>query len=232
LTTFRTESGETGRTVIQVIDLSHTIEPDMPCYPGTPGPVFQSICSIEEEGFAEQLLTISSHTGTHVDLPSHILKDAPSLDMFGIGRFAGKGLAIDVRGTPNQIISIETLQPVLALIRECEFLLLCTGWSCYWNTSDYYKGYPALSSDAAQWLTGFDLKGVGVDTMSVDAPDAQTFPVHTILLQNGTLILENLSNLQLLLHRPFTFCGFPLKLARAEASPLRAVALVDALDEC
>jgi arylformamidase len=217
---------------MRVIDLSHTIEPGMPCYPGTPGPVFQSHCSIEEEGFAEQLLTISSHTGTHVDLPSHILKDAPSLDTFGIGRFAGKGVAIDVHGAPGQIISIETLQPALALIRECEFLLLCTGWSRYWNTSDYYKEYPALSSDAAQWLTGFDLKGIGVDTMSVDAPDAQTFPVHTILLQNGTLILENLAQLHLLLLRSFIFCGFPLKLAKAEASPLRAVALVDIFDEC
>jgi len=216
---------------MQVIDLSHTIEPGMPCYPGTPGPVFQSLCSIEEDGFSEQLLTLSSHVGTHVDLPSHILKDAPPLDAFGIERFAGKGLAIDVRGTPFREISIEALQPALALIRECEFLLLCTGWSRYWNTSDYYEGYPVLSSETALWLKGFDLKGVGVDTISVDAPDTKTFPVHKILLQNGTLIIENLSELQSLLHRTFIFCGFPLKLSNAEASPLRAVALVDFLNE-
>ena len=199
----------------------------MPCYPGTPGPVFQSLCSIEEEGFAEQLLTISSHIGTHVDLPSHILKEAPSLDAFRIDRFAGKGLAIDVRGTPNRIISIDTLQPDLPLIRECEFLLLCTGWSRYWNTSDYYEGYPALSLEAARWLAEFNLKGFGVDTISVDAPDAPTLPVHKILLQKGAVIIENLAELQLLLHRSFIFCGFPLKLANAEASPIRAVALVD-----
>ncbi len=216
---------------MRVIDLSHTIVSGMPCYPGTPGPLFQPLSSIEEEGFAEQLLTLSSHTGTHVDLPSHILKDAFSLDALGIERFAGKGLAIDVRGTPNRIISIEILQPALPFIRECEFLLLCTGWSRYWNSSDYYEGYPVLSSETARWLTGFDLKGVGVDTISVDAPDAKTFPVHKILLQNGTLIIENLSELQSLLHRTFIFCGFPLKLAKAEASPLRAVALVDFLDE-
>ncbi len=216
---------------MQVIDLSHTIEPGMPCYPGTPGPVFQSLRSIEEDGFSEQLLTLSSHVGTHVDLPSHILKDAPSLDAFGIERFTGKGLAIDVRGAPFREISIEALQPALALIRECEFLLLCTGWSRYWNTSDYYEGYPVLSSETALWLKGFDLKGVGVDTISVDAPDTKTFPVHKILLQNGTLIIENLSELQSLLHRTFIFCGFPLKLSNAEASPLRAVALVDFLNE-
>ena len=218
--------------VKQLIDLSHTINPGMPCYPGTTGTVFQTHCSIEEDGIVEQLLTLSSHVGTHVDLPSHILKDTPSLDAFGLDRFAGKGLAIDVRGTPGQIISIETLQPALALIRECEFLLLCTGWSRYWNTCDYYEGYPVLSSEAALWLTGFDLKGVGVDMMSVDAPDALAFPVHNILLQKGTVIIENLTELPLLLHRPFIFCGFPLKLAKAEASPIRAVALVDGPNYC
>ena len=106
-------------------------------------------------------------------------------------------------------------------------MLLCTGWSRYWSDSEYYEGYPVLSSEAAQWLTKFDLKGVGVDTMSVDAPDALTLPVHTILLQNDIVVIENLAELQLLLHRPFIFCGFPLKLAKAEASPLRAVALVE-----
>ena len=213
--------------MFQVIDLSHTIEPGMPCYPGTPGPIFRTLCSIDEDGFSEQLLALSSHAGTHVDLPSHILKDAPSLDVFGLERFVGKGLAIDVRGTASRVISIEALQPAFALLRECEFLLLCTGWSQYWNTSDYYGGYPVLSPEAARWLAKFNLKGVGVDTMSVDAPDALTFPVHKILLQQGTLVIENLAELQLLLHRPFIFCGFPLKLAQAEASPIRAVALVD-----
>ncbi|MFZ4523978.1 MAG: cyclase family protein [Chlorobium sp.] len=212
--------------MLQAIDLSHRIEPGMPCYPGTPGPVFRSLSSIEEDGFSEQLLTLSSHVGTHVDLPSHILKDAPPLDDFGIERFAGTGLAIDVRETPDQVISIEALQPAVALIRECEFLLLCTGWSRYWNSSDYYEGYPVLSIEAARWLAECNLKGVGVDTMSVDAPDALTFPVHKILLQKGTLVIENLAELQLLLHRPFFFCGFPLKLSQAEASPIRAVALV------
>ena len=212
---------------MEMIDLSHRIEPGMSCYPGTPGPVFHSLCSLEKDGFAEQVLTLSTHIGTHVDLPSHVLSDAQSLDSFGLERFAGKGLALDIRGIASQVISREALKPAVALIRECEFLLLCTGWSRYWKSADYYEGYPVLSHEAARWLAEFNLKGVGVDTISVDAPDSHTLLVHKILLQKGSVIIENLVDLQLLLHRPFIFCGFPLKLANAEASPIRAVAIVD-----
>ncbi len=217
---------------MKIVDLSHTIIPGMPCYPGTPGPVFQHLYSVAEDGFAEQLLTFSSHTGTHVDFPSHIFKDGASLDAFGIGQFAGKGLVIDVRDALGGIITTEMLRPAFALIMECEFLLLCTGWSGYWGTSRYEEGYPVLSLDAALWLAGFPLKGLGVDTMSVDAPCVLDLPVHTILLHNGMLIIENLAELQSLLQCHFIFCGFPLKLANAEASPLRAVALVDILNCC
>jgi arylformamidase len=214
---------------MRVIDLSHVIESGMPSYPGTPGPRFQHLTSIEEQGFVEQLITISSHTGTHVDLPSHILRSGSSLDAFSIERFTGKGIAIDVRDRAGGMITVETLHPYRELIKESEFVLFFSGWSQYWGSSDYYKGYPLLSSEAALWLTGFHLKGLGVDMISVDAPDAIDFPVHTQLLQKGMLIVENLDGLYPLLHFSFIFCGFPLKIIGAEASLVRAVALLDDL---
>jgi arylformamidase len=212
---------------MRVIDLSHTIEPGMPAYPGTPRPLFQPLASIEEHGFAEQLMTISSHTGTHVDLPSHMLLAGRSLDAFGVERFAGKGCAIDLRKSVGGEITVEELYPFEDLVKECEFLLLCTGWSQYWGSPSYYEGYPVLSSMAALWLTSFHLSGLGVDMISVDVPDSDDFPVHTRLLQNGVLVIENLARIDLLLHSSFIFCGFPLKINGAEASPVRAVALID-----
>ncbi len=209
------------------VDLSHTIEASMPCYPGTPGPIFHSLASIEGDGFAEQLMTISSHTGTHVDLPSHIFPVGRSLDAFRVERFAGKGVAIDLQGLTGGVITVEALYPFRDRIRECEFLLLCSGWSRYWGFPDYYAGYPVLSFEAARWLTGFSLKGVGVDMISVDAPESTDFFVHKLLLQKEILIIENLVCPPLLLHSPFIFYGFPLKLVGAEASPVRAVALLD-----
>jgi kynurenine formamidase len=212
---------------MRFIDLSQNIEPGMPCYPGSIEPLFKPICSIEEDGFAEQLLTISSHTGTHIDLPSHILDGAPSLEAFDINRFAGKGAVLDVRGAPGNVITIEMLKPFLSVITECEFLLLFSGLSRYWGTHSYFANYPVLSTDAAQWLSGFHLQGIGVDMISVDAPDTAGFPIHRSLLQNGLIIIENLTGLLSLLHTTFHFCCFPLKIFRGEASPVRAVAVVD-----
>ena len=222
------ESDKTeGARVMRVIDLSQVISSGMPCYPGTPGPQFQQLSSIDEHGFAEQLLTISSHTGTHVDLPSHILPSGSSLDAFTIKQFSGKGVAIDLRSLTDGLITVETLYPFRDLIHESEFLLLCSGWSKYWGSAAYFEGYPLLTSDAALWLSDFPLKGLGVDMISVDSPVSCDFPVHTQLLQNGILIIENLVCPPLLLHSSFIFCSFPLRIAGAEASPVRAVALVE-----
>jgi arylformamidase len=211
---------------MQVIDLSHTIEPGMPCYPGTPQPEIHPIATIARDGFAEHLLSLSSHTGTHVDLPTHMFSDASSLDSFAVNQFAGKGVALDVRSVAGGEISKEMLMPFSSMISECEFLLFCSGWSAYWGSDDYFKGYPVLALDAARWLAGFHLKGIGVDMISVDLADSVDFPVHKILLQNGLVLFENLTALEPLLHSPFIFCGLPIKIAGAEASPTRAVAFI------
>jgi kynurenine formamidase len=210
---------------MRVVDLSHTVEPGMPTYPGTPGPAIQPIAAIAEQGYAEQLVTFSTHTGTHIDLPSHILPDKMLPDVFTVEQFAGSGIALDVRGSTGGLISVDMLMPYSALIRECEFLLLCSGWSRYWGTSDYFDRYPVLSIEAARWLAGFRLKGLGVDMISVDVADSADFPVHKILLQKGIVLIENLTGLSSLFHQNFMFCCFPLKIAEAEASPVRAVAL-------
>ncbi len=212
---------------MRVIDLSQTIHPDMPCYPGTPRPVFQQLSSIEHDGYAEQLLTVSSHAGTHVDLPSHIIPEGSSLDAWSLDRFTGKGFALDLRASEAGTISLGELRGFEARLLECDFLLLCSGWSQYWGSPEYYAGYPVLSPDAAKWLTGFELKGIGVDMISVDSPDSVDFSVHSTLLRSGILIIENLADPSLLLHSSFTFSCFPLKIAQAEAAPLRAVAFVD-----
>ncbi|NTU45035.1 MAG: cyclase family protein [Chlorobiaceae bacterium] len=211
---------------MRVIDLSHTIEPGMPVYPGTPEPEFQPLATLDKEGFSEQLITLSSHTGTHIDLPSHILSEMTTPDVFAVEQFAGKGVVMDVRDAAGGVISKELLKPFSALIGSCDFLLLSSGWSDYWGRPDYFKGYPALSVEAAHWLTEFDLKGIGVDMISVDLPDAVDLPVHRRVLGKGIVLIENLTALSSLPDSPFTFCAFPLKIAGAEASPIRAVALV------
>jgi kynurenine formamidase len=69
-------------------------------------------------------------------------------------------------------------------------------------------------------------KAVGIDSMSVDSLDSSDNEVHKKFLSNNTVIFENVSNnRRLLLGKRVLFFGMPLKLERADASPVRAFAL-------
>jgi arylformamidase len=213
---------------MRVVDLTRSIGPGMSCYPGTPPPGSVSLATIDADGFNEQLLTFSSHTGTHVDLPLHMSDGAPSLDAFGAERFIGRGVALDVACASGGIIPLALIQPSRPLIEGADFVLLHSGWGRYWGTQRYLSGYPVLSSEAAAWLAGFQLKGIGVDMVSVDPSDSEEYPLHNLFLANGTLIVENLVYPdRRLLGTGFQFFCLPLKIEGAEASPVRAVALLD-----
>ena len=80
---------------MKVIDLTHTIKSDMPVFPGTGQPKLDPASSFEEDGFRETLLTMYSHTGTHMDAPAHVRKDGITLDKLPADKFVGKALVID-----------------------------------------------------------------------------------------------------------------------------------------
>jgi len=210
---------------MKIIDLTHAISAHMPVYPGTEPPVFTTGCSIEDNGFLEKKMTFYSHTGTHMDAPAHMLKESKTLDQLSLDHFYGKAALVDVSANRNPIIDIEDLAFCEEMLRQNEFLLIHTGWSRHWGADAYFSRYPVLSMEAAEWLSQFNLKGIGVDAISVDETNSKSFPVHNILLKNDTVIIENLKNLNLIPVIPFIFSCFPLKFEEADGSPVRAVAL-------
>lgn len=211
---------------MKIIDLSHAITPRMPLYPGTPPPVFKTPHTIDKDGFAERNITLSSHIGTHIDAPAHIIPRTATLDQLSISRFVGSASVIDLTGLRGPKIRRANLEPHRSLIKACEFVLLHTGWSRCWGEQKYFEDYPVLSDEAVLWLAAFHLKGVGVDMISVDEPGSTELFVHSTLLERGILIIENLAHLEQLPETGFTFCCFPLKLQDAEASPVRAAAII------
>ena len=210
----------------KIIDLTHAISPDMPVYPGTEPPVFITGCSIDETGFLEKKITLYSHTGTHIDAPAHLIKGAKTLDMLPIEHFHGKAFLLNTSHVQSQTIELAELKPHKATIKQVDFLLINTGWSQYWGAEKYFLNYPVLSIEAADWLGDFKLKGLGLDTISADKVDTQNYPVHKTFLQNDTIIIENLKNLNKLSCNRFVFSCFPLSFEKADGSPVRAVAYI------
>ena len=93
---------------MRVIDLTHVICETMPVYPGTEPPKFTPANSYEVDGFKETLISMFTHTGTHMDPPAHLYADRTTLDQFPASQFIGKALVIDCRDLPEGgVISME-----------------------------------------------------------------------------------------------------------------------------
>jgi len=212
---------------MQVIDLTHTLETGMPVFPGSEPPCLKKVGSIESDGYNEIRLELSSHTGTHIDCGRHLLTSGFDTDSTAPERFFGKGLVIDCRKlTKQQGILKSHLQLYEHKLEQADFLLFHTGWSYFWGTAGYFKGFPVPDREAAQYLTGFQLKGVGTDAISFDTMESQDYEVHKILLSSGILLIENLTGLENLPEAEFIFYCFPLKIKNGDGSPVRAVGIV------
>ena len=66
----------------------------MPVYPGTQPPSLKNANTISDDGFAEKLITMYSHTGTHIDAPKHMIESGLGLDDFDVSKFIGKAVLI------------------------------------------------------------------------------------------------------------------------------------------
>lgn len=212
---------------LEIIDLSHTLETDMPIYPEAEPPHFERTAEIANHGFRETRLEMLTHTGTHIDCPAHLIEGGFPVDKVSLTKFYGPAMVIDCRmGKSGKIIRKSFLHQFEDTFQKVEFVLFCTGWSQLWNTPKYMENYPLLDTEGAMYLTRFNLKGVGFDTISVDPLGSEDLPIHMTFLGNGTFLIENLTNLGLLVDKPFHFSCFPLKIKDGDGSPVRAVGIV------
>ncbi|NQU88822.1 MAG: cyclase family protein, partial [Mariniphaga sp.] len=173
------------------IDLSHPINEQMPVYPGGKKPVLKRLSDINKNGYRETGLTFHSHLGTHIDAPAHMLKDGKYLNQFPVSKFTGKAVIIEV---PNgtKTISVEYLSQFNDDFDNSEFVLFYTGWGKYWKNERYFKDFPVLDMEAVNFLTSFNIKGVGVDAPSVDPVETKSWEVHYHLMKKDFIIIENL----------------------------------------
>ena len=174
-----------------IIDLTHTITPEMPMYPGSAAPSIKPTGSLTRDGFRETQLTIASHTGTHMDAPSHMLPRGSTLEVLPASQFCGRAVVLDVSDLPpRSVITADYLREQNGTIRSADFVLFYTGWERKWGTGAYYDDdFPVPDQEAAKYLVSCGLKGVGTDALSVDTLRDQQFLAHKTLLDGFLAIL-------------------------------------------
>ena len=211
---------------MQLIDLSHPLGADTKPYPGSRPSQIRQTAALEKNGYREKMLGLSSHLGTHVDAPAHMLSDGKTLDRFSLQQFYGRALVLDAgRHNPGEI-PLSVLQDLPAE-HNVDFILLYTGWCEKWGGAGYFSEFPSLSAELAADLSKMNIKGVGLDGPSVDAPESKDYKAHHLLLAAEILIIENLRNLDILKNKIFTLAVFPLSVQDADGSPVRAVAILE-----
>ena len=211
-----------------VVDLTHFISPDMPVYPGTEGPRFSPANTYEKDGFQETLLTFYSHTGTHMDPPAHLFAGRTTLDQFPVSQFVGTACVVDCTDCQGgQTITLDHIRRQ-EHAQQAEFLLFHTGWDRFWGHQEYFGDYPHPDEQVIEYLLENRKKGIGLDVIGLDPIADTNLSLHKqLFLQGEVVVIENLTNLQLLGRELFTFCALPLKHIHADGSPVRAIALLD-----
>jgi arylformamidase len=134
------------------------------------------------------------------------------------------GIVIDVPGRGAfEAVGVDALPPNVDVAGKA--VLFRFGWDIHWGR-DEYQSYPFISRNLIDHLVAARAKLVGVDTVSVDSSRDMARPAHTILLREGILVVENLTNLGSLLAKEFRFFAVPIKARRTAAMPVRAFAEV------
>lgn len=216
-------------------DLTRPIEPGMPAYPGDPPVECTAYADVERDGFAATALSLTTHTGTHVDAPAHTEPDGDTIDAVPPEALRFDAVRLDVSGVSARApIDRERLREAIdagdaGAASDADMLVLDTGWAAHWGDERYHD-HPYLAADAAAWVAD---RGhhVALDAPSVDptpteraGPDEpEGLPAHHALLGEGLLVVENLRALGGL-PASFRLVASPLPVVGGDGAPARVTA--------
>ncbi|HEX6710073.1 MAG TPA: cyclase family protein, partial [Rubrobacter sp.] len=191
------------------IDLSHTLEENIPAYP-THARFGRTLYESYEYGDValHHGLSMSEHTGTHMDAPLHFISEGRAhfgTDEIPLDRLAGRAATIDATELGEDLLraeSIESWEEEHGSIEAGDRVLIRYGWDERWATGPegrrFLEDWPGLSGEAAEYLVGKGVSLVGCDTLAIDATVSESNPAHYALLGSEVYIVENLKNLDLL----------------------------------
>jgi len=217
-----------GAENAMLIDLSHPIEHGQPNFPWDPKTAVLVHNTVASIGYNITQVSMSTHQGTHLDVPFHFFDGGKTIDQIDLERFYGEARLVDL--APGGALPPGTpLTPEMFVRHESAFqpmakVVYRTGWDRMFGRPSFFTAFPTLTLEAAQWIVSRRISLLGMDTPT---PSTDWLECHHILLGKGAelIIVEGLANLHLL-PPVFTFIGLPLNIKGRDGSPIRAVGLV------
>jgi arylformamidase len=192
---------------------------------------------LEKDGWNARTLHIYSHAGTHMDAPFHFGVSDETIDEYPLTRFISKrAWLVDLSNIQaKSLIFVKDLGDIAQKLKKGDSLLLRTDWSKRLTTDgasrEYREGYrndlPRISKELAEWCVSKKVNILGVEPPSV--ADVNNLPevteIHHILLRGGIIIVEGLTNLDLI-EKPYVqLIALPLKIKKGDGAPCRVIAI-------
>ena len=224
----------------KVVDLTHTLTPDFPTYGGQPQFEFDPLLTLANDGYNIYQWTINEHTGTHMDAPFHF-SDQTTADLIPVSDLIGPLAVVDIRAkaqeNPDVQLTVEDLQAWENTYGELPpgaIVAMLSGWDAHVKTDNFRNAddegamhFPGFHIDAINFmLETRNVKGIFVDTLSLDYGLSADFAVHLTWLPANKWGMECVANLGQL--PPFgatAIVGGP-KIGGASGGPSRVLALV------
>lgn len=161
-------------------------------------------------------LTTSVHNGTHADAPLHILPGGDPAESLPLAAFVGPAVVLERDGALG--LRRDELRDAVGRGTR---VLLRSGRT---ERRTFPSTVPGIPPTWIEELARLDVPLLGTDLPSVDPDDSRELPAHRACLRNGMQILENLALAEAPPGR-YRLLALPLKVARADAAPVRAVLL-------
>lgn len=203
----------------KIYDISMPIRKDMPVYKGKESkrPIISTDSDFSTGAAYETRLEMNLHTGTHIDMPLHIIPDGKTVETLELKQVITNCKVFDLQLMEDKITDKDLIGRNIA---EGDFILLKTRNS-YEDILE--KDYIFLDKTGANYLSEQKVKGVGIDSLGIERsqPGHET---HKILLGLGIIILEGL-RLKDIEEGEYLLFAAPINVVGAEAAPIRAVLL-------
>ncbi|WP_289142375.1 arylformamidase [uncultured Brevibacillus sp.] len=202
---------------MKLYDISRPLKRGMPTWPGdTPFQYEVSWPKSDSGSVNVGKLTMSIHTGTHVDAPFHFDDEGRKITDLDLNLYVGQAKLVDVAGRTS--IGADDLANV-DLKGITRLLLRTSSWS---DPDQFPESICYLRPDLAPFLAEKGIRLIGVDVPSIDPLDSKELPAHHGLHQNDIHILEGLC-LEDVEPGIYELIALPLQIEEADGSPVRAV---------
>lgn len=234
----------------KILDMTYVFGDDSIYWPT--GKSFKSqkvFWGINDQGwwYASNDYSANEHGGTHVDAPVHFAQKGRTIDQVPLEEWIGPAVKIDVtkqcekdRDYRLTAADIKNFEKKHGSIPDNAWVIMYTGIGTRYYPDKQkvlgtektgkeavnYLSFPGFSAESVKYLLKErNIKGIAIDTPSIDYGKSKDFPVHRVLMAADKLAIENIAHLDKLPTVGAVLYAVPMKIKNGTGAPARIFAV-------